>query len=215
MKIQKRKVILEKEVTEYIAEDGTAFDNMNDCREYEEEWRNKLLDESPDVIECKEAKDDMPFDGCEYNEDISFRWFKPLNTNGTALINKLFSTDLDERYVDDWLCLELCDDAVYVSCLDSSVDYAKRMLETFGIDDELKFMRGFAKSADFDYDNNYELKTLRILWTAYCLHKNLDTDTSKYDSKLSEIWEVLSGKSPLIRDAGFEKFNRYMCKHLV
>lgn len=133
MKTQKRKVVSEKEVTEYLAEDGTAFDNMNDCREYEKELINKQLDESPDIIECKEAESCMPFDGIEYYENHEYRWFKPLNVSGIKLINKLFDLLLDSSYIGKWFCLELCDDDVYTSRLDSCVDYAKRMLEFFGM----------------------------------------------------------------------------------
>ncbi len=213
MKSQKKTVVQKKEITVFIAEDGTEFDNMNDCLAYEEEWKNKLLDESPNIIECKEAEDCMPFDGNEYYENHEYRWFKPLNSEGVNLINRLFDILLNISHIGKWVCLEFCDDDIYTSLLDDSIDYAKRMFELFSTDEELEYMLNFVKSAEepFDYNNDSELKTLRVLWTAYCLHKNLDADTDKYTDKLDKIWSALENN---INDNKRVKFEIFMSEYL-
>lgn len=82
-------------------------------------------------------------------------------------------------------------------------------------DNEYEYILDFANSGTFDYEDNTELKTLRVLWTAYCLHKNYDVDTASYDSVLSEIFDRLGDVTPEFMEKGFDKFDRYMCKYLV
>lgn len=212
MKPQKKIVVQRTEITVYVANDGTEFTNSSDCRSYEEERREKSLENSPDVIECKDAEDCPPFDGDEYY-DHSYRWFKPLNTNGIELLNKLFGTSLNDKYIGEWLCLEICDDDIYTLLASDSVNYAKKMCEMLGIDDELDFMLDFAKSAEksFDYDNNHELEMLRILWTAYCLHNNLAVDTDDYINKFDKIWSIIEDN---ISDNSRTRFETFMSENL-
>ena len=50
---------------------------------------------------------------------------------------------------------------------------------------EFKFMASFAMQSCFDEDICRD--RFRMLWTAYCLHHNLDVDTANYDSDLREL----------------------------
>ncbi len=87
------------------------------------------------------------------------------------------------------------------------------------IDEEFDYILRYAESSDFDYDfDNIVTERLRILWTAYCLHKNLDADTYEYDSKLAEIWgtiyESIDVNSEIIQN-GSDLFENYMTEFLV
>lgn len=82
-------------------------------------------------------------------------------------------------------------------------------------DGEYEYILNFANSGTFDYDDNSDLKILRILWTAYCLHKDYDADTANYDSRLIEIFNKLGEKTSEFEEKSFEKFDRYMCEFLV
>lgn len=79
---------------------------------------------------------------------------------------------------------------------------------------EMELMKNFAEEAYFDEEIFRD--QLRCLWTAYCLHYNLDVDTSSYDSELWELWQ-----SSIICDedtadwSDFDSFDNFMCAHLV
>lgn len=54
---------------------------------------------------------------------------------------------------------------------------------------EFAYLLSFVKEGYFD--SNKELTQLRSLWTAFCLHNNLDCDTARYDNRLMVVWEKM------------------------
>lgn len=79
---------------------------------------------------------------------------------------------------------------------------------------ELKFMVSFATQSCFDEDICRDL--FRMLWTAYCLHYNLDVDTASYDSDLRELWEAVAADEEGTSDwSDFDSFGSFMCRYLV
>ena len=58
--------------------------------------------------------------------------------------------------------------------------------------DELSFMLRFAETAFLSEQVCSD--QLRALWTAYCIHYDLDVDTGEYDHDLRELWSVVSGE---------------------
>lgn len=225
MNTEKKKIYVEKEVTRYVAFDGKEFEQMRDCENYESDLIDKRIAESTDIAENEEAKGCMPFGGREYSENHEFRWLKPLNEKGVKLLNELFCSRLfhqfDNKDIGEWICLEISDDDVYLSSLSANLEYSEAMKKKFGIGNdvtggsEYEYILNFANSGTFDYEDGAELKTLRVLWTAYCLHKNYDVDTASYDSVLREIFDRLGDVTPEFMKKGFDKFDRYMCKYLV
>lgn len=221
MEIIQKKVVERKENTVYIANDGTEFENMQECVDYEREAMDALLEKSGDVIENKDAEDCLPFDGNEWYENHDYRWFKPLNKKGIDLLYVAFGIKIHKDYINEWVCLEISDDDTYMTDLKSSLEYAENMKKKFGIGDEVtsdseyEYILNFANSGTFDYEDNSDLKTLRVLWTAYCLHRDYDADTANYDSGISEIFSKLGEKTSDFEEKGFDKFDRYMCKYLV
>lgn len=54
---------------------------------------------------------------------------------------------------------------------------------------EFDYILEFAEATDFAAF--VALKQLRALWTAFCLHHDLDPDTGIYDCYLLELWNYL------------------------
>lgn len=222
MEIKQKKVIERKIKTIFIANDSTEFENMQECMDYECKIMDALLKESGDVLENKDAEGHLPFDGEEWYSEHSYRWFKVLNENGLELLNNAFGIVVDNSDINKWICLDISSDDVYVTYLSNSLEYAENMKKIFGIggdeiasDSEYEYILNFANSGTFDYEDNSDLKTLRVLWTAYCLHRDYDVDTANYDSGLSEIFSKLGEKTTDFEEKCFDKFDRYMCKYLV
>ena len=77
---------------------------------------------------------------------------------------------------------------------------------------EFQWLCDFASAAFFDQptDRNHLLS----LWTAYCLHYNLDVDTKMYDTMASFLWAVVNANnSGPWKD--FEAFDFFLCQYLV
>lgn len=60
------------------------------------------------------------------------------------------------------------------------------------------------------------IQQLRALWTAFCIKRNIDVDTDKYDKLINEMWLHLLKSSGVRHTANkFEKFDNFMCEFLV
>lgn len=56
----------------------------------------------------------------------------------------------------------------------------------------------------------------RALWTAYCLHHNLDADTAEYDEDFAQLWKVVSESGDGTSEwSDFDSFGNFMCQYLV
>ncbi len=55
---------------------------------------------------------------------------------------------------------------------------------------------------------------LRALWTAFCLHQDLDPDTNAYDNYLLELFQYIDQAEDRMHKAccgqGFDEFNLFM-----
>lgn len=68
---------------------------------------------------------------------------------------------------------------------------AARLIERLQSDNrtaEFEFMRSYV--AESCFDDAICRDRLRMLWTAYCLHHDLDVDTAGYDNDLLELWSA-------------------------
>lgn len=83
------------------------------------------------------------------------------------------------------------------------------------ISTEFDYMRGFIGGADFGI-GNISFTRLRALWTAFCLHNNLDVDTYTYDRYLAMLWKSLleNGTGGFGLDS-FDEFNSHMAEYLI
>lgn len=60
------------------------------------------------------------------------------------------------------------------------------------------------------------MQQLRCLWTAYCLHQNLDVDTAEYDNRVMEMWNVMQeNESAPYSSLEYGHFYNAMSKYLA
>ena len=66
------------------------------------------------------------------------------------------------------------------------------------------------------FDDEICRDRLRMLWTAYCLHHNLNVDTSGYDNDLMDLWNKLAETGDGTSGwEDFDGFENFMCAYLV
>lgn len=81
-------------------------------------------------------------------------------------------------------------------------------------DAEFKYMAAFAVESYLIEELARD--QLRALWTAYCLHHNLDADAYEYDDDLSQLWEVVSEAGDGTSEwSDYDGFCNFMCRYLV
>ena len=84
------------------------------------------------------------------------------------------------------------------------------------ISEEYGYIVSFAQEA-FDDNSEITWKQLRSLWTAFCLHQDIEIDTAIYDTYLLNLWWTLSGvikgstKKTVVEQ---DSFDRYMGEEL-
>lgn len=80
-------------------------------------------------------------------------------------------------------------------------------------DKELEYIKAFVGE---DLRVLQQRWQLRALWTAYCFHKQLYTDSFEYDQIIGEIWNMIldigTGEG-VWKD--YEEFDNFMCELLV
>lgn len=83
---------------------------------------------------------------------------------------------------------------------------------------ELKYLREFAARNEL-FSEELARNQLRALWTAYCLHNNLDVDTAGYDVALMGLWTLIDEHAgPDLEKAGwtcYDEFDSFMAELLV
>lgn len=135
MRIETRTTMVPNSEKIYIADDGTEFMSHSECINYELDVYRKWIEQSNDVIECKELLDCPPFDGGEYSSENTYRWFKPINEKGIELLNKAFPAysyigELHSNDIGEWCCAEYdpYDHLYYWNALSESQAYANKVL---------------------------------------------------------------------------------------
>lgn len=79
---------------------------------------------------------------------------------------------------------------------------------------EMDFLINFAEENSFDEEVSCE--QLRSLWTAYCLHFDLEADTQEYDDGLVAVWSVICrNETDTAYWHNFQTFSNFMCAELV
>ena len=67
-----------------------------------------------------------------------------------------------------------------------------------------------------DLDELVVMQQLRCLWTAYCIHQEIDVDTNEYDRKMEKMWNVMQeNASAPYSSVEFGRFYNAMSKFLV
>lgn len=78
---------------------------------------------------------------------------------------------------------------------------------------ELAYLTAFVRESDFDESITLNGQ-LRALWTAFCLHHNLDVDTAAYDAIVCQLWQAMTPASRASW-SDFGSFDDFMCEYLV
>lgn len=94
-----------------------------------------------------------------------------------------------------------------------AAEYIERQFATINRTAEFGYMKAFIVEGDF-MDENYRSQ-LRALWTAYCLHHNIDVDTAEYDHDLALLWLKTTETGKAKDWYCVEDFEGFMCELLV
>ncbi len=116
----------------YIAKDGKEFVTRGECISYEEELLDKEISK---IRTCKALDGRRPFNGDEYSENHTYKWFYPVSTEEVDLLReRYFDLAIDDSSIGQWVCIEENDygDFSYATNLSDCIKHAKRILETLG-----------------------------------------------------------------------------------
>lgn len=78
---------------------------------------------------------------------------------------------------------------------------------------EFNYLLSAAKEGDYSSEPVIR-NQIRSLWTTYCLHNNLDTDTQQYDTKLRQVFQAINENSMTDKPFEFEAFDLFMGEYL-
>lgn len=78
---------------------------------------------------------------------------------------------------------------------------------------EFGFLMSFVQKESLDEESCRN--QLRALWTAYCIHKNLDVDTALYDEDMLHLWSIVRGSGCNTLWENAEQFDAFLCQDLV
>lgn len=65
-----------------------------------------------------------------------------------------------------------------------------------------------------DFSNKIVRNQIRSLWTAFCIHQNIEPDTREYDEKLSILFDAIKNSSMQSKPFNFEAFDLFMGEYL-
>ena len=94
-----------------------------------------------------------------------------------------------------------------------AAEYIERQFATINRTAEFGYMKAFIIEGDFTEDACRS--QLRALWTAYCLHHNLDVDTLEYDDDLLGLWSEMHKLGNANGWSEYGEFVEFMCGLLV
>ena len=79
---------------------------------------------------------------------------------------------------------------------------------------EYEYITDYIDESCFDSETCRD--QLRCLWTAHCLHHDIDVDTGLYDYALMELWCRVALSEEDTADWGdYESFDKFMGEYLV
>ena len=74
---------------------------------------------------------------------------------------------------------------------------------------EMEFLLDFTSCHSYDYHKEH----IRILWSAYCFHHDIEPDTSTYDQSLLSLWNEVKRQEKISQS--YDEFYDYMSEFLV
>lgn len=81
---------------------------------------------------------------------------------------------------------------------------------------EWQFLVNYVKDSTTDFCNATCRSQLMALWTAYCMHNDLDVDTAMYDAVLKDLFNALSDEQKAeLHCVRLPEFDSMMAQWLV
>lgn len=81
---------------------------------------------------------------------------------------------------------------------------------------EWQFIVDYVKDDTTDFYNEACRSQLMALWTAYCMHNDLDVDTAMYDAVLKDLFNALSDEQKAeLHCVRLPEFDSMMAQWLV
>lgn len=81
---------------------------------------------------------------------------------------------------------------------------------------EWQFLVDYVKDDTTDFRNAVCRSQLMALWTAYCMHNDLDVDTAMYDAVLKDLFNALSDEQKAeLHCVRLPEFDSMMAQWLV
>lgn len=145
--------------------------------------------------------------------------FREMGVDGNSYVLSRMNNDnmsgIEELYVLDVTVQNDSDGAPDMQMVLSNVKgYPSYGVINTGCRAEFEFLKDFAKQQCFDVEILRD--QLRCLWTAYCIHKDISTDTDAYDKSLAELWKVMQEEEPQTADwSDKDSFDTFLCRYLV
>ena len=133
-------------------------------------------------------------------------------------IAKMYDCGISADYSDEWYFSFDNDNEAEISTIDRRFDW--RIIDTNGIEPEeigdFVYILDFIKGNEDLRDNETAKMQLKSLWTAFCLRRNIDVDTNKYDQLICDMWFAICANSGgVYKVADLNKFDAFMCEWLV
>lgn len=128
----RQEVVMTKNVTVYIADDGTEFKKKHECEDYEFENITKALLKK--LQKCEDAEG-LPNCNAGYVSDCyEYNWYFIRNHEDVEILNEAYGLGITDKYIGDWLCLETegCCREAWFSTASEGIAYTKDLLTKLG-----------------------------------------------------------------------------------
>ena len=127
----RKEVVLYRDVTVYVAEDGTEFKVKSECERYELEKLKKPLLEK--LQKCDEVRGMANFNG-EYISDLNeYEWYFIRNEEDMEILNKVFDLNLKYDDIGEWICVEVGEGSDgWCTTASQGIEYATFILTRLG-----------------------------------------------------------------------------------
>lgn len=189
MKIEKRKIMVPKDVIVYIASDGTEFETDTACFNYEQclkEASNLSVIEQCDALEGY-----PPPAGGDYNESHTFKWYRPKTVEEMDILRSIYTDhSFSDKNIGKWHCIEENGDFdSWVTEEDSITEYIIQVYEKLGY--TVNFVDNTA-----GITHNRLTMIFEELESLLALAPDEDScsdDENELYAEMKNLWEVLYG----------------------
>ena len=133
-------------------------------------------------------------------------------------IAKMYDCGISADYSDEWYFSFDNYKEAEISTIDGRYDW--KIIDTNEIEPEeigdFTYILDFIIGSEDLRENEIAQMQLKALWTAFCLRRNIDVDTNKYERLICDMWSAIRVEYRGCNKSGnFEKFDNFMCEWLA